>query len=460
MQTGRPFPIFQDKKNILWGQQWKERLDNELFNVTFLIPIITPGYFRSAACRDEFEKFSVREKQLGQNTLILPIYYLEADEIRDASSENADPIAITLSQRNWADWRGLRFKDLQMIDVQQSIASMARTIKDSVSRLEAEIAASEAKPSPPPPTTSLKKTTVDLTKFSPDIPEMRTVVGRKKVIKDRMRSSYYVYTKEFDEIVRAEELVDAEASSKFQAKFEHTKRHLYGIHAEAITQSISELNSRWAGAPQAVIFLVDNSGSLRGEGQMNYLAAWLQILIETLEKVNIPTEVLGFTTKAWKGGRSRDRWLMDGKPPFPGRLNDLRHVVYKAFEQASSEVTANLALLASGRLLKENIDGEALLWAFDRAQSQKSPQTTIVMISDGAPVDDSTLLSNPGDFLEKHLMSTIHWLSLISGLHLYGVGIKFDTSRYYPQGIPKAEAETVGLDILRMLPSWLATVTE
>ena len=127
IQTGRPFVIFQDKKDILWGQQWKQRLDTELFNVTFLIPIITPSYFRSAACRDEFEKFVIREKQLGKDTLILPIYYLEADEINEVSGESGDAIATVLSQRNWADWRPMRFADIKTPEVERSIADMANT---------------------------------------------------------------------------------------------------------------------------------------------------------------------------------------------------------------------------------------------------------------------------------------------------------------------------------------------
>ena len=178
IQTGRPFIIFQDKKDILWGQQWKQRLDTELFNVTFLIPIITPSYFRSSACRDEFEKFVIREKQLGKDTLILPIYYLEADEINEVSGGNADVIATILSQRNWADWRSMRFADIKAPEVERSIADMAKTIKASMKTIEAEIRESEVKHTHPTPSAPLTPPiSLDLTEYSPDIPEMLTPSG-------------------------------------------------------------------------------------------------------------------------------------------------------------------------------------------------------------------------------------------------------------------------------------------
>lgn len=175
MQTGRPFAIFQDKRDVLWGQQWRERLESELFNVTFLIPIITPSYFRSVACREEFEKFAVREKQLGKNTLILPIYYLESDEINEVASENPDGIAVTLSQRNWAAWGTMRFTPIEAPEVERSIAGMAQTIKTSMKSLEAEIQASDKQHKPPtPPKASYS---LDMTDYSPEIPEMLTQGG-------------------------------------------------------------------------------------------------------------------------------------------------------------------------------------------------------------------------------------------------------------------------------------------
>ena len=135
MHTGKPFPIFQDKKDIKWGQQWKERLDSTLLNVTFLIPIVTPSYFQSYPCRDEFNKFLLREQQLGENHLILPIYYLTADEFGELNAKDADPIAKIIASRNWADWRSLRFLELTSASVEVAINDMAATDQERHERI-------------------------------------------------------------------------------------------------------------------------------------------------------------------------------------------------------------------------------------------------------------------------------------------------------------------------------------
>ncbi|NSY45960.1 cobaltochelatase CobT-related protein [Agrobacterium tumefaciens] len=454
IQTGRPFVIFQDKKDILWGQQWKERLDTELFNVTFLIPIITPSYFRSAACRDEFEKFVIREKQLGKNTLILPIYYLEADEINEVATASPDAIAAVLSQRNWADWRMLRFTDIKAPEVERSIAEMAKTIKVGMRAIEAEIRESEVTHIPPEPPLQKLSYPSDLTDYSPDTPEMVTSSGIRKPAS--IRASYYAYTKEFDEVINAEDLIDADSEQRFRAEISRKVRRLKNSHGAAIATAFERLSAIILTPPPAIIFLVDNSGSLKDETKIPVIASWLQVVANILEDVGVSTEVLGFTTRTWKGGESREKWLADGKPTKPGRLNDLRHIVYKDINRKSKDTYANLGLMAAGRLLKENIDGEALLWAYDRARDIGSIQTIIVMISDGAPVDDSTLYENSLDFLERHLNSTIQWLSALPSLHLYGVGIDHDTSRYYPEGIPSIPAKDLGLALLDALPAWLS----
>ncbi|WP_430245055.1 cobaltochelatase CobT-related protein [Neorhizobium sp. DAR64861/K0K2] len=456
MQTGRPFAIFQDKKDVLWGQQWRERLDSELFNVTFLIPIITPSYFRSSACRDEFEKFAIREKQLGKDTLILPIYYLESDEINEAGAENPDGIAAILLQRNWADWRSLRFTPIEAPEVEQSIAQMARTIKTSMKSLESEIRASDEQhkqptPPTPPPETSYS---LDMTDYSPEIPEMLTPGGTRKP--SSIRSAYYAYTKAHDEIIGAEELIDNDSEIKHRALISRKTRALKKGHSGPILEARSTLKSLAITNPPVVIFLVDNSGSLREEDRIPLVAAWLQVIVEVLEEAAIPSEILGFTTRAWKGGESREKWLANGRPSEPGRLNDLRHIIYKGAERGATDTHANLGLMASGRLLKENIDGEALLWAYDRSREIGQSRTIIIMISDGAPVDDSTLSVNPGYMLEKHLLSTIKWMSGIPALRLYGVGLEFDTSRYYADGIPKTTAKALGVALLKELPMWLS----
>jgi hypothetical protein len=456
MQTGRPFKIFQDKADILWGQQWRERLDAELFNVTFLIPIVTPGYFHSSACRDEFDKFAVREKQLGKNTLILPVYYLQADELEEAPSDQRDAIASVLSSRNWADWRGLRFKDLQSPEVEHSIASMAMTIKSNMKLLESEIAASKAEPVVQKQAPLSEQVPFDLKNYSPDVPEARIVNASRKSGKTPFRTTYYAYTKEFDEIVHAEDLIDSESTATLESQLSRAYVRIVRKYKKEIQAAADAVKVLEMAEKPLVIFLIDNSGSLKDKGQMADIAGWIQILAETLDGLAVPTEILGFTTRTWKGGQSREKWLIDGKPPRPGRLNDLRHIVYKSTEQSPKEVRANLGLMASGRLLKENIDGEALLWAFDRSQDYSASRSIIIVLSDGAPVDDSTLLSNPPNILENHLISTIQWLSLHPQLNLYGIGIDHETNRYYPKGIPKIEVKQVGLGILQSLPIWLS----
>lgn len=455
IQTGRPFIIFQDKKDILWGQQWKQRLDTELFNVTFLIPIITPSYFRSSACRDEFEKFVIREKQLGKDTLILPIYYLEADEINEVSGGNADVIATILSQRNWADWRSMRFADIKAPEVERSIADMAKTIKASMKTIEAEIRESEVKHTHPTPSAPLTPPiSLDLTDYSPDIPEMLTPSGTHTA--STIRTSYYAYTKEFDEIINAESLIDTESQTQFRALISRRVKSLKRLHDLEITAGTEKLRSLDQTSPPAVIFLVDNSGSMRDGAKLPLIAGWLQVVLNVLEEVGVPTEVLGFTTRTWKGGESREKWLVNGKPRKPGRLNDLRHIIYKDSGRKAEDTYANLGLMADGRLLKENIDGEALLWAYDRARDIGSEHTIIVMISDGVPVDDSTLSVNPPNYLEKHLISTVRWLSAIPSLRLYGIGIDHETSRYYPDGVSRITANELGLVLLDVLPNWLS----
>ncbi|NJM91631.1 MAG: TIR domain-containing protein, partial [Rhodospirillaceae bacterium] len=205
MHTGRPFKVFQDKKDLKWGQHWKERIEGTILSATFLVPIITPSYFRSKACREEFEKFELREKQLGENRLILPVYYLEADEIAGASTESADPIAKVMASRNWADWRKLRFKDLRAAEIESAVADMALTIKEAMRELERTMAASEAVQLVPVPPSS-HVLTVDLADYRPEIP---VVCGsRVSPDKDAREHKYYAYTRDYDEIVDAKDLLD------------------------------------------------------------------------------------------------------------------------------------------------------------------------------------------------------------------------------------------------------------
>jgi len=200
----------------------------------------------------------------------------------------------------------------------------------------------------------------------------------------------------------------------------------------------------------AISFLIDNSGSMRGS-QIRGVTIWMSIIANILSQANIHSEVLGFTTRAWRGGQSRDLWLQDGKPSQPGRLNDLRYVVYKSFDQTFQEADTNFAVMLREGLLKENIDGEALQWAYSRIKDHPAECKVLFVLSDGAPVDDSTLLVNSGDFLESHLRATINWLRTTTNVELYGIGIKHDVSRYYGSGTPTLSGTRVGPDLLSVV---------
>ena len=189
-----------------------------------------------------------------------------------------------------------------------------------------------------------------------------------------------------------------------------------------------------------VSLLIDNSGSMRGR-PITVAAMSADILARTLERCGVKVEILGFTTKAWKGGKSREHWMQNNKPPAPGRLNDLRHIIYKAADEPWRRAKKNLGLMMREGLLKENIDGEALLWAHKRLQSRYEARKILMVISDGAPVDDSTLSVNSGNYLEKHLRGVISWIESKSNIQLLAVGIGHDVTRYYKRAVTIVDAE-------------------
>jgi len=192
-----------------------------------------------------------------------------------------------------------------------------------------------------------------------------------------------------------------------------------------------------------VTLLLDNSGSMRGRPIM-VAAMCADILGRTLERVGVKTEILGFTTRAWKGGQSREAWVAAGKPPSPGRLNDLRHIVYKAADEPWRRAKRNLGLMMREGLLKENIDGEALTWAHNRLIARPEQRRILMVISDGAPVDDSTLSVNAGNYLEKHLRRVIEEIETRSPVELTAIGIGHDVTRYYQKAVTIVDAEQLG----------------
>ena len=192
-----------------------------------------------------------------------------------------------------------------------------------------------------------------------------------------------------------------------------------------------------------VTLLIDNSGSMRGR-PITIAAICADILSRTLERCSVKVEILGFTTKNWKGGKSREEWNKNSKPKNPGRLNDLRHIIYKSADAHWRQSKKNLGLMLKEGLLKENIDGEAISWAFNRLKKRKEERKILMVISDGAPVDDSTLSVNSGDFLEKHLKKIVKFIENKSDIEILAIGIGHDVSRYYAKAIKIADVQELG----------------
>ena len=192
-----------------------------------------------------------------------------------------------------------------------------------------------------------------------------------------------------------------------------------------------------------VTLLIDNSGSMRGR-PITIAALCADILSRTLERCSVKVEVLGFTTKNWKGGKSREAWTKNDKPKNPGRLNDLRHIIYKGADTHWRQAKNNIGLMLKEGLLKENIDGEAISWAFNRIKKRKEERKILMVISDGAPVDDSTLSVNSGDFLEKHLKKIVKFIETKSDVEILAIGIGHDVSRYYNKAIKITDVHELG----------------
>ncbi|RYC04539.1 cobaltochelatase subunit CobT [Ciceribacter ferrooxidans] len=288
---------------------------------------------------------------------------------------------------------------------------------------------------------------------------------------------YRIYTTEFDEIVTAEELCDEAELDRLRAFLDKQLAHLQGAVGRLANRLqrrlMAQQNRSWdfdleegyldtARLPRMVIdpmqplsfkmerdtqfrdtvvtLVIDNSGSMRGR-PITVAATCADILARTLERCGVKVEILGFTTKAWKGGQSREKWLANGKPPTPGRLNDLRHIVYKSADAPWRRSRRNLGLMMREGLLKENIDGEALMWAHSRLLGRREQRKILMMISDGAPVDDSTLSVNPGNYLERHLRAVIDQIESRSPVELLAIGIGHDVTRYYSRAVTIVDAD-------------------
>ena len=297
---------------------------------------------------------------------------------------------------------------------------------------------------------------------------------------DEPVADYKPFTSRFDEIVGAAELCDEEELGRLRAYLDQQMSSLGGI----VTRLANRLQRRLM-AQQArswdfdqeeglldaarlarvivspghslsykverdtefkdtvVSLLIDNSGSMRGR-PISIAATCADVLARTLERCGVATEILGFTTRGWKGGQSRELWLSEGRPPLPGRLNDLRHIIYKRADQPYRHARKSFGLMMREGLLKENIDGEALLWAHNRLLARPEERRILLVISDGAPVDDSTASANGGTYLEKHLRQVIGWIEGRSTVELAAIGIGHDVARYYARAVTIMDAEQLG----------------
>ena len=288
---------------------------------------------------------------------------------------------------------------------------------------------------------------------------------------------YRVFTTEFDEIVASEDLCDEAELDRLRAFLDKQLAHLQGVVGRLANRLqrrlMAQQNRAWdfdleegyldtARLPRLIIdpmqplsfkmerdtsfrdtvvtLLIDNSGSMRGR-PITVAATCADILARTLERCGVKVEILGFTTRAWKGGQAREKWLATGKPQSPGRLNDLRHIIYKSADQPWRRARRNLGLMMREGLLKENIDGEALVWAHSRLMARSEQRRILMMISDGAPVDDSTLSVNPGNYLERHLRAVIEEIEQRSPVELLAIGIGHDVTRYYRRAVTIVDAE-------------------
>jgi cobaltochelatase CobT len=291
---------------------------------------------------------------------------------------------------------------------------------------------------------------------------------------------YRPFTAKFDETVGAEELCEAEELDRLRSYLDKQLAHLQGVVARLANRLqrrlMAQQNRSWefdldegildpARLARIVIdpmhplsfkreketnfrdtvvtLLLDNSGSMRGR-PITVAATCADILARTLERCGVKVEILGFTTRAWKGGQSREAWLAAGKPPNPGRLNDLRHIIYKSADAPWRRARKNLGLMMREGLLKENIDGEALDWAHKRLLARTEQRKILMMISDGAPVDDSTLSVNAGNYLERHLRWVIEDIETRSPVELIAIGIGHDVTRYYRRAVTIVDAEELG----------------
>ena len=313
------------------------------------------------------------------------------------------------------------------------------------------------------------------------------IIQKKNI--NNVNLEYRVFTNQFDEITKAENLENADEANKLRKTLDQQLVGFQDIITKLANklqrQLLAKQNRAWefdleeglldsSKLPRIIMdpynslsfkkekdldfkdtvvtLLIDNSGSMRGR-PITIAAICADILSRTLERCSVKVEILGFTTKNWKGGQSRELWNKKNKPKAPGRLNDLRHIIYKSADTHWRQAKNNLGLMLKEGLLKENIDGEAISWAFNRIKKRKEERKILMVISDGAPVDDSTLSVNSGDFLEKHLKKIVRYIEEKTEVEILAIGIGHDVSRYYNRAIKITDVNELGDVMISQLSS-------
>jgi len=303
---------------------------------------------------------------------------------------------------------------------------------------------------------------------------------RKKKKKNLGDLKYKTYTEEFDEIIKAEDLENNDELLRLRKNLDQQllqlKNFISKLANKLQRKLLAKQNRSWnfdleeglldtSKLPRIIIdpfnslsfkkekdvefkdtlvtILIDNSGSMRGK-PISVAAICADILARTLERCSVKVEILGFTTKHWKGGLAREKWMKNDKPISPGRLNDLRHIIYKSADMPWRQAKNNMGLMLKEGLLKENIDGEALKWAYNKMSRRKEERKILMVISDGAPVDDSTLSTNNSDYLETNLKNTVRWIENKSNIELLAIGIGHDVTRYYKQAVKITDVQDLG----------------
>ena len=303
---------------------------------------------------------------------------------------------------------------------------------------------------------------------------------------------YKTYTEEYDEIIKAEELENAEELARLRKTLDQQllqlKNFISKLANKLQRKLLAKQNRSWnfdleeglldtSKLPRIIMdpfnslsfkkekdiefkdtlvtILIDNSGSMRGK-PISVAAICADILSRTLERCSVKVEILGFTTKHWKGGSSREKWMKNNKPKLPGRLNDLRHIIYKSADTQWRQAKNNMGLMLKEGLLKENIDGEALKWAFNKMNKRKEDRKILMVISDGAPVDDSTLSTNTSDYLETNLKKTVKWIEQKSNIELLAIGIGHDVTRYYNKAVKITDVQDLGDVMINQLTDLFA----